>query len=410
VSRYLLDTNILSNATKPAPSEALVAWMSGQADKDWFIPCLTVAEIRRGILEKPVEKKRRELEHWFSGPEGPQALFAGRVLPFDAKAGLVCARLDERFVSGVQGCFPAFIFTNRLSAVNQQLGRDTTKWLYHCGACQNAGMLQLEAVYSHLWAAHSDEFSVLDQSLGPRSWTFLFDVAAQAGLGPNSVVTDVGCGRGNHCVEFEKRFGCRAIGIDLVQPPLRSALLDQDRGSRIEFIQGNIEQLPIRTRSVDFVWCRDMLVHVSDVSVGLGECSRILRDDGKLLAWVTVETELMEPREAERLYAPLGVEAESMSKQRLEAAFAQAGFVISRAEMLGSELTEFYEERDGRASRELMRLARMRRMRETLIAQWGRIKYDSAYALYLWLVYLLLGKLNSGFYLLEKTATIHPAI
>lgn len=93
MSRCLLDTNIISNASKPAPSEALVAWMNGQADEDLFISCLTVAEIRRGILEKPVGKKRRELERWFSGPEGPQLLFAGRVLPFDEKASLVWARL-----------------------------------------------------------------------------------------------------------------------------------------------------------------------------------------------------------------------------------------------------------------------------------------------------------------------------
>ena len=93
MSRYLLDTNIISDATKPAPAEALVAWMSEQADEDLFISSLTVAEIRRGILEKPAGKKRRELERWFSGPDGPQALFGGRVLPFDEKAGVVWARL-----------------------------------------------------------------------------------------------------------------------------------------------------------------------------------------------------------------------------------------------------------------------------------------------------------------------------
>jgi predicted nucleic acid-binding protein len=91
--RRLLDTNIISNVTKPAPSEALVAWMAEQSDEDLFISSLTVAEIRRGILEKPPGKKRRELERWVSGPEGPQALFAGRVLPFDEQAGLVWARL-----------------------------------------------------------------------------------------------------------------------------------------------------------------------------------------------------------------------------------------------------------------------------------------------------------------------------
>ena len=93
MSRSLLDTNIISNVTKPVPSEALVAWMAKQADDDLFISSLTVAEIRRGILEKPAGKKRRELERWFTGPDGPQSLFARRVLPFDEKAGLVWARL-----------------------------------------------------------------------------------------------------------------------------------------------------------------------------------------------------------------------------------------------------------------------------------------------------------------------------
>ncbi|MFQ3453210.1 type II toxin-antitoxin system VapC family toxin [Bradyrhizobium sp. UFLA01-814] len=93
MTRYLLDTNIISNVVKPQPSEALLAWMAAQRDEDLFIASLTVAEIRRGILEKPRGKKRDALDAWFSGPEGPQALFAGRILAFDEKAGLIWARL-----------------------------------------------------------------------------------------------------------------------------------------------------------------------------------------------------------------------------------------------------------------------------------------------------------------------------
>jgi hypothetical protein len=93
VTRYLLDTNIISNVMKPSPSAALLACMAEQADNDLFISALTVAEIQRGLLERPKGKKRALLEAWFSGPEGPQALFAGRVLPFDEKAGLIWARL-----------------------------------------------------------------------------------------------------------------------------------------------------------------------------------------------------------------------------------------------------------------------------------------------------------------------------
>ena len=84
--RYLLDTNILSNITKSVPSASLLSWMADQADDDLFIASLTVAEIHRGILEKPAGKKRATLETWFAGDEGPQALFAGRILAFDAKA------------------------------------------------------------------------------------------------------------------------------------------------------------------------------------------------------------------------------------------------------------------------------------------------------------------------------------
>lgn len=91
--RFLLDTNILSEIAKPSPSASLIAWMSEQKDEDLFIAALTVAEIRRGVLEKPAGKRRDQLEAWFSGPEGPQALFAGRVLPFDEAAALIWARL-----------------------------------------------------------------------------------------------------------------------------------------------------------------------------------------------------------------------------------------------------------------------------------------------------------------------------
>jgi predicted nucleic acid-binding protein len=91
--RYLLDTNIISDIVKPSPSQSLMAWMAEQDDEDLFISSFTVAEIRRGVLEKPAGKRRDRLEAWLSGPEGPQALFASRILPFDEAAALIWARL-----------------------------------------------------------------------------------------------------------------------------------------------------------------------------------------------------------------------------------------------------------------------------------------------------------------------------
>ena len=90
---YLLDTNIISNFTKPVPSASLIAWMAEQSDDDLFIASLTLAEILRGVLDKPAGKRRDRLVAWFSGPEGPQALFAGRILSFDEKASLAWAEI-----------------------------------------------------------------------------------------------------------------------------------------------------------------------------------------------------------------------------------------------------------------------------------------------------------------------------
>jgi toxin FitB len=93
VTRYLLDTGIISNIIKPEPSKALLSWLEVQADDSLFIASLTLAEIRRGILAKAAGRKRDALDRWFSGPEGPHALFAGRILAFDELAALIWAKL-----------------------------------------------------------------------------------------------------------------------------------------------------------------------------------------------------------------------------------------------------------------------------------------------------------------------------
>ena len=49
--------------------------------------------LKSDVLEKSAGKKRDQLETWFWGSEGPQALFAGRILAFDEKAALHWADL-----------------------------------------------------------------------------------------------------------------------------------------------------------------------------------------------------------------------------------------------------------------------------------------------------------------------------
>lgn len=114
--RYLLDTNILSNVTKPAPSQALTDWLADQLDTDLFISTLSLAEIHWGILEKPAGKKRRELEEWFGGAEGPQQLFRGRILGFEERAALVWGRL---MAEGTRAGRPRSALDMQIAAIAQ---------------------------------------------------------------------------------------------------------------------------------------------------------------------------------------------------------------------------------------------------------------------------------------------------
>jgi 2-polyprenyl-3-methyl-5-hydroxy-6-metoxy-1,4-benzoquinol methylase len=256
----------------------------------------------------------------------------------------------------------------------------------------------LDWLYEGLWDVHGDAYAELDRTLGPRSGEALYEAAANLGAGRGWRVLDAGCGRGHHSIELSRRFGCHVLGIDAVRGPMAEAA----RQAPI-FAQARMEAVPVRDQSFDLVWCRDMLVHVPAMDRAVAECARVLKPGGHMLVWATIATGLMEPAEAARVYAALAISGANTELPRLRRSFQNAGLRIVAEKNLTSELIEFYEERDGRASRELMRIARMRRRRAALIAQWGQARYETVLALYHWIVYHLLGKLETVLFHLQKS-------
>lgn len=88
---YLLDTNVLSELMRAAPSPALLAWMDAQAGQELFICAITRGEIELGITLLPQGKRRTALA------VQAQAMFdedfAGRCLPFDERCAPIYADL-----------------------------------------------------------------------------------------------------------------------------------------------------------------------------------------------------------------------------------------------------------------------------------------------------------------------------
>ncbi|HJQ58468.1 MAG TPA: PIN domain-containing protein [Vineibacter sp.] len=93
MTRYLLDTSIIGALTQQEPAPALLAWMADRSDEDLFVTAFSVMEIWRAVLAAPRGGHSEDLRRWLSGAEGPEALFAGRVLSFDDRAARIWARL-----------------------------------------------------------------------------------------------------------------------------------------------------------------------------------------------------------------------------------------------------------------------------------------------------------------------------
>jgi toxin FitB len=93
VTRFLLDTNIVSDLIKLRPQESLLRWMGAQADSELTFSAVSVGEVRRGIVDLPAGRKRQLLEEWYTGPKGPRAWFGSRIIAFDERAAEAWADL-----------------------------------------------------------------------------------------------------------------------------------------------------------------------------------------------------------------------------------------------------------------------------------------------------------------------------
>lgn len=79
----LLDTNVISEAMKPAPDDTVRAWLDEQAAETLYLSSVTIAELFYGIGALPTGKRKDRLTEAL---DGVMEMFADRVLPFDIAA------------------------------------------------------------------------------------------------------------------------------------------------------------------------------------------------------------------------------------------------------------------------------------------------------------------------------------
>lgn len=85
--RYLVDANVLSEATKPEPDPRVVDWLVRE-QREFVVDPIILGELRFGILLLPRGRRRDRLERWFD--EGVARL---QCVDWDASTGLRWAKL-----------------------------------------------------------------------------------------------------------------------------------------------------------------------------------------------------------------------------------------------------------------------------------------------------------------------------
>jgi len=88
--KYLVDANVLSEPTRPAPDARAVEWLR-RHERDIAVDPIVLGEVRFGILLLDKGKKRARLERWFDA--GVRRLHC---LPWEAETGLRWAQLLAR--------------------------------------------------------------------------------------------------------------------------------------------------------------------------------------------------------------------------------------------------------------------------------------------------------------------------
>ncbi|WP_342733492.1 type II toxin-antitoxin system VapC family toxin [Bradyrhizobium sp. B117] len=121
----LLDTNVLSEVQRPAPSPKVLAWLDTIDEDRTFISVASIAELRRGVAMLEDGRRRTALAAWLA--HDLPARFADRVLPNDhavaERWGDLMAQSHRTGValSVMDGFFAATALANSLTLVTRNV-------------------------------------------------------------------------------------------------------------------------------------------------------------------------------------------------------------------------------------------------------------------------------------------------
>jgi SAM-dependent methyltransferase len=177
---------------------------------------------------------------------------------------------------------------------------------------------------------------LLGDSFHPGGAQLTSRLIGALGVGPGDVVLDVACGPGTSALQLARECGCEAIGVDLAPP-------DASGDTRVRFVRGDAEKLPLDDESVDGALCECALCTFPDKPTAVGELARVLRPGARVaVADVVAETERL-PQGLRGVDAWVACIADARPVDELVALLESAGFVLESFERHDGALAELVD-------------------------------------------------------------------
>jgi SAM-dependent methyltransferase len=111
------------------------------------------------------------------------------------------------------------------------------------------------------------------------------ELIAGSVLGKN--VLDMGCGSGRYSIALARAGAKKVVGVDFqAKAFLHARKWCKEQGQPVQFVAGDILELPIKDRFFDFIFCNGVLHHTRSIQKGLEELSRVLKPSGKAFLYI----------------------------------------------------------------------------------------------------------------------------
>lgn len=139
-------------------------------------------------------------------------------------------------------------------------------------------------LYSDLWRDF-DISTLTEESLQLLRRRLPQDFIAESVLGKN--VLDMGCGSGRYSIALACAGAQKVVGVDFqAKAFLHAKKWCKEQGQPVQFVAGDILEMPIKDRFFDFIFCNGVLHHTRSIQKGLEELSRVLKPSGKAFLYI----------------------------------------------------------------------------------------------------------------------------